>query len=132
MEEKVEKEREAPGQREEELEIAWEKGGDRLWLPEEGDEPREEAVGEAPMPEEDETEVRQILEEARKRAEDVKEEELHQEYKRMVGIATVSLPEHEEKEGERVYYAKCGECGAKVPYNQLHDNGNYLVCDKCC
>lgn len=30
-----------------------------------------------------------------------------------------------------VHYAKCGECGAVLPVEQMSDNGSYIVCPKC-
>lgn len=37
----------------------------------------------------------------------------------------------EEIAKEVVHYAKCGECGAVLPVEQMADNGNYIVCPKC-
>ncbi|MBI3599832.1 MAG: hypothetical protein HY097_04215 [Nitrospinae bacterium] len=39
--------------------------------------------------------------------------------------------EETNQEEEKIYYVKCGECGAEVPSNEVYDNGNYSVCKKC-
>lgn len=82
--------------------------------------------------------VRKILEEARRGCEEMAEEELHPDYKKLITIGTApsipTLRDEGEKEGEKkdvIRYAKCGECGVTLPYDQLYDNGNYLVCSKC-
>lgn len=102
-----------------------------------GVESKPEAESESPKgsgPEEgeakEEERVRKILEEARRRCEEIPEEELHPDYKKLIAISSSpSVDEGEEKEVIR--YARCGECGVTLPYDQLYDNGNYLVCSKC-
>lgn len=117
-------------QEEEEAAIHWKTKANRpAWAPEEGE--NKLYTPSEPTPEE-EAELRQTLEEARRRADEVPEEEMHPEYKRMMGIGAAPTPEGEaEKEEAKVHYAKCGECGASVPYSDLHDNGSFLVCSKC-
>jgi len=100
-----------------------------------------ERLREGLTPEEEKTKeeerVRRLLEEARRGCEEISDEELHPDYKKL--IATGSAPSvptlrDEGEKGERnevIHYAKCGECGVELPYDQLYDNGNYLVCSKC-
>lgn len=37
----------------------------------------------------------------------------------------------EEMANAATHYAKCGECGAVLPVEQMSDNGSYIVCPKC-
>lgn len=98
--------------------------------------PKESGGGSTPEEEKakEEERIRGILEEARKRCEEIPEEELHPDYKKLIAIGSAPLVGEGEKEGEKkevIRYAKCGECGVALPYDQLYDNGNYLVCSKC-
>lgn len=111
-------------------ELHWKTKPDRNWMPKEGEEVKGEEVPVDPaIEEQEEAEMKMVLEEARRRAEEVPEEEMHPEYKAMVGIG-VAAETDEEKE-EKIKYGKCGDCGAVVPVGQLQDNGSYVACPKC-
>lgn len=136
MEEKEKVEAALPEEREltqEEAEagdLHWKTKPDRNWMPEEGEEAKgEEAPVDPAIAEQEEAEVRLVLEDARRRAEEVPEEEMHPDYKTMVGIGVAA--ESEEEKEEKVRYGRCGDCGAVVPIDQLQDNGSYIACPKC-
>lgn len=115
---------------EEEASIHWKTAPNRpVWTPADLDNPVK-VVAVEPTPEEEE-ETRQMLEETSRRAEEVPEEELHPAYKKMIAVAPAAVEGEKEEEGEKIAYAKCGECGEMVPYTDLHDNGSYVVCSKC-
>lgn len=115
----------------------------------EGDEDRGEEVSDDEMtPEElerhkaDYEEFKKMAEEARRRVAEIKDEDTCLEYKKMIGLAPLSQEVKKEErvvrrdgegveEKEIVFYARCGECGVELPYDQLCDNGSYLVCKKC-
>lgn len=125
-----EDDKELTQEEEEAGDLHWKTKPDRNWMPQEGEHANgEEAQVDPAIAEQDEAELRQTLEEARRRAEEVSEEEMHPEYKRMMGIGAV--PESEEEKEKKLRYGKCGDCGASVPYSDLHDNGSYMVCSKC-
>lgn len=117
-----------------------------------GDKDRKKDVSDDDMtPEElarheaDYEEFKKIAEETRQRVLDIKDEDACLEYKKMMGLAPLSQEVKKEerlirKEGEDgkvaeekevVFYGKCGECGKELPYDQLCDNGSYLVCKGC-
>lgn len=136
MEEKEKVEAVLPEEREltqEEVEagdLHWKTKPDRNWMPEEGVEAKgEEAPVDPAIAEQEEAEVRLVLEDARRRAEEVPEEEMHPDYKTMVGIGVAA--ESEEEKEEKIRYGRCGDCGAVVPVDQLQDNGSYVACPKC-
>lgn len=136
MEEKEKVEAALPVEREltqEEVEagdLHWKTKPDRNWMPEEGEEAKgEETTVDPAIAEQEEAEVRLVLEDARRRAEEVPEEEMHPDYKTMVGIGVAA--ESEEEKEEKIRYGKCGDCGAVVPVDQLQDNGSYVACPKC-
>lgn len=110
--------------------LHWKTKPDRNWMPEGGEEAKgEEAPVDPAIAEQEEAEVRLVLEDARRRAEEVPEEEMHPDYKTMVGIGVAA--ESEEEKEEKVRYGRCGDCGAVVPVDQLQDNGSYVACPKC-
>ena len=110
--------------------LHWKTKPGRNWMPEEGEQAEgEEAPVDPAIAEQEEAEVRLVLEDARRRAEEVPEEEMHPDYKAMVGIGVAS--ESEEEKEEKIRYGKCGDCGAVVPIGQLQDNGSYIACPKC-
>jgi len=110
--------------------IHWKTKPDRNWMPGGGEEVKtEEALVDPAIAEQEEAEARLVLDEARSRAADVPEEEMHPDYKRMMGIGAVQ--ETEEEKEEKVRYGKCGDCGAVVPVEKLQDNGSYIACPKC-
>lgn len=136
MEEKEKAEAALPEEREltqEEVEagdLHWKTKPDRNWMPEEGEEAKgEEAPVDPAIAEQEEAEVRLVLEDAKRRAEEVPEEEMHPDYKTMVGIGVAA--ESEEEKEEKIRYGRCGDCGAVVPVDQLQDNGSYVACPKC-
>ena len=78
-------------------------------------------------PEEREEKIR-VLEEARRQYEEIKEEDYHPTYKRLIGLVP---PAGMFKEKDGVVMGKCEGCGKEVPESELSDNGNFLACKDC-